>query len=79
METYRIGIDVGGTHTDAVLLDEHNQVVAETKSSTTKDVTTGIYAAMHKVITEAKVDTKKSAMPCSEQPIVQMRSWSEKG
>ncbi|MEL3957727.1 hydantoinase/oxoprolinase family protein [Caldifermentibacillus hisashii] len=59
METYRIGIDVGGTHTDAVLLDEHNQVVAETKSSTTKDVTTGIYAAMHKVITEAKVDTKK--------------------
>lgn len=56
MGTYRIGIDVGGTHTDAVLLDENNEVVSETKASTTTDVTTGIYNAMHKVITEANVD-----------------------
>ncbi len=55
MKTYRIGIDVGGTHTDAVLLDEENQVISETKSSTTDDVMTGIYEAMHKVITEADV------------------------
>lgn len=56
MGTYRIGIDVGGTHTDAVLLDENNEIVSETKASTTPDVTTGIYNAMHKVITEANVD-----------------------
>lgn len=55
MSTYRIGIDVGGTHTDAVLLDQNNKVISETKSSTTEDVATGIYTAMHEVITNAKV------------------------
>lgn len=59
MGDYRIGIDVGGTHTDAVLLDEKNQVISETKSSTTTDVTTGIYQAMHEVITEANVRREK--------------------
>ncbi|MBP2076900.1 hydantoinase/oxoprolinase N-terminal domain-containing protein [Oceanobacillus polygoni] len=55
MGTYRIGIDVGGTHTDAVLLDENNKVISETKSSTTEDVATGIYKAMNEIITSAKV------------------------
>ncbi|MDQ0272782.1 hydantoinase/oxoprolinase family protein [Cytobacillus purgationiresistens] len=55
MGIYRIGIDVGGTHTDAVLLDQNNQVLSETKSSTTEDVATGIYNAMHKIIADAKV------------------------
>ncbi|WP_080872420.1 hydantoinase/oxoprolinase N-terminal domain-containing protein [Oceanobacillus timonensis] len=55
MSTYRIGIDVGGTHTDAVLLNQDNQVISETKSSTTEDVATGIYTAMHEVIAMANV------------------------
>ncbi|KQL35424.1 hydantoinase subunit beta [Bacillus sp. FJAT-25509] len=55
MSTYRIGIDVGGTHTDAVLLDENNQVVSETKSPTTEDVATGIYTALKKIIGDANV------------------------
>jgi len=55
MGIYRIGIDVGGTHTDAVLLDQNNQVLSETKSQTTEDVATGIYNAMHKIINEANV------------------------
>ncbi|MFS0783770.1 hydantoinase/oxoprolinase N-terminal domain-containing protein [Bacillus sp. 1P06AnD] len=55
MSTYRIGIDVGGTHTDAVLLDEQNQVVSEIKSPTTLDVTTGIFTAMKTVIEAAQV------------------------
>ncbi|TQS71207.1 hydantoinase/oxoprolinase family protein [Ornithinibacillus gellani] len=59
MAAYRIGIDVGGTHTDAVLLDENNQVLSETKSSTTADVMTGIYQAMHEVITSANVACEK--------------------
>ncbi|MFJ5622842.1 ROK family protein [Peribacillus loiseleuriae] len=55
MSIYRIGIDVGGTHTDAVLLDQNNQVLAETKSATTEDVATGIYNAMKIIIDEANV------------------------
>lgn len=46
MTTYRIGIDVGGTHTDAVLLDEQYKVIAEIKEATTLDVSTGIYKAV---------------------------------
>jgi N-methylhydantoinase A/oxoprolinase/acetone carboxylase beta subunit len=44
-EAMRIGIDVGGTNTDAVLIDGET-VVAETKSATTEDVTSGIAAAL---------------------------------
>jgi N-methylhydantoinase A/oxoprolinase/acetone carboxylase beta subunit len=55
MGVYRIGIDVGGTHTDAVLLDQNNQVISETKSPTTEDVATGIYTAMKKIINDANV------------------------
>ncbi|TCO55121.1 hydantoinase/oxoprolinase N-terminal domain-containing protein [Actinocrispum wychmicini] len=41
----RIGIDVGGTNTDAVLLDDR-AVLAAVKTSTTEDVTSGIVAAV---------------------------------
>lgn len=41
----RIGIDVGGTNTDAVLLDDR-EVLAAVKTSTTEDVTSGIVAAI---------------------------------
>jgi N-methylhydantoinase A/oxoprolinase/acetone carboxylase beta subunit len=41
----RIGIDVGGTNTDAVLMDG-SAVLAEIKTSTTSDVTSGVVAAL---------------------------------
>jgi N-methylhydantoinase A/oxoprolinase/acetone carboxylase beta subunit len=41
----RIGIDVGGTNTDAVLMDDR-RVVGAVKASTTADVTSGIVAAL---------------------------------
>jgi N-methylhydantoinase A/oxoprolinase/acetone carboxylase beta subunit len=41
----RIGIDVGGTNTDAVLMDGR-QVLAEVKTLTTPDVTGGIVAVL---------------------------------
>ncbi len=41
----RIGIDVGGTNTDAVLLED-DRVVHATKTPTTPDVTTGIVSAL---------------------------------
>jgi N-methylhydantoinase A/oxoprolinase/acetone carboxylase beta subunit len=55
MYSYRIGIDVGGTHTDAVLMDEHYNVLAEVKSPTTEDTSTGIYEAMRLVVEKSKV------------------------
>ena len=42
----KLGIDVGGTNTDAVLIDENQMVIAETKQPTTADVYTGIIDAV---------------------------------
>lgn len=56
MRTYQIGVDVGGTNTDAVILDDNLRVVSEAKSPTTRDVSSGIYESMKKVITHAHVD-----------------------
>jgi N-methylhydantoinase A/oxoprolinase/acetone carboxylase beta subunit len=41
----RIGIDVGGTNTDAVLMDGR-RVLAKVKALTTADVTGGISSAL---------------------------------
>jgi len=45
MNGYRIGIDVGGTNTDAVLM-RGNEVMAAVKSFTTQDVKTGVIDAV---------------------------------
>ena len=45
----RIGVDVGGTNTDAVLMDR-DQVLAFTKSPTTADVSSGIQDAIRTVL-----------------------------
>lgn len=54
--SYRLGIDVGGTNTDAAVIDEHFRVIAKAKHPTTEDVTTGIYRVIEKVIKTGKVD-----------------------
>ncbi|WAM12085.1 hydantoinase/oxoprolinase family protein [Rhodococcus sp. JS3073] len=46
----RIGIDVGGTHTDAVVLDSADHVVAWTKRHTSADVSSGIEVALGDVL-----------------------------
>ncbi|MER5950353.1 hydantoinase/oxoprolinase family protein [Streptomyces sp. NPDC001904] len=46
----RIGIDVGGTNTDAVALDTADRIVAHTKQATTEDVTGGVRAALDAVL-----------------------------
>jgi N-methylhydantoinase A/oxoprolinase/acetone carboxylase beta subunit len=46
----RVGIDVGGTNTDAVLL-EHTRVVGAVKVPTTADVSTGIVGALRELMT----------------------------
>lgn len=51
----RIGIDVGGTHTDAVLL-EGDEIVAATKALTSADVSSGILDALESVLSENRTD-----------------------
>src|SRR4029077_447113 len=45
----RIGIDVGGTNTDAVLLED-SRVVHAAKTPTTEDVTSGVTAALRALL-----------------------------
>jgi N-methylhydantoinase A/oxoprolinase/acetone carboxylase beta subunit len=45
----RIGLDVGGTHTDAVLMDG-SQVIARVKATTTEDVASGIETALASIL-----------------------------
>ncbi len=53
---YRLGIDVGGTNTDAVIIDESLNIVAGVKMPTTLDVTTGINNAIKKVLVESQIN-----------------------
>ncbi|MFD2349493.1 hydantoinase/oxoprolinase N-terminal domain-containing protein [Nonomuraea ferruginea] len=48
----RIGIDVGGTNTDAVVLDSGDRVIAKAKRPTSRDVTEGLRAALDAVLDE---------------------------
>ncbi|GFD71233.1 ROK family protein [Alteromonas marina] len=50
----RIGIDVGGTHTDAVLLDNET-ILATNKSLTTADVASGIIDSLNALLNKASV------------------------
>jgi len=53
---YRLGIDVGGTNTDAVLIDENLTIVADIKQPTTEDVSTGILEALRSILSISKID-----------------------
>jgi len=56
---YRLGIDVGGTNTDAVILDSGDTVVAKCKRPTTQDISTGIKEAVESVLQDSGVDPKQ--------------------
>ncbi len=53
---YKLGIDVGGTNTDAVLIDEELNVAAEVKFPTSEDIYGGILGAVRAVLGESGVD-----------------------
>src|SRR5215213_2494063 len=50
----RIGIDVGGTNTDAVLMDGRN-VIGWAKSPTTRDVSSGITNVLTALLAQTQV------------------------
>ncbi len=47
---YKLGIDVGGTNTDAVLIDENLHVAADIKYPTSVDIYDGILGALKEVL-----------------------------
>lgn len=53
---YKLGIDVGGTNTDAVLIDENLQVAAEIKYPTSEDIYEGIMGALRRVLEVSGID-----------------------
>ncbi len=55
---YKLGIDVGGTNTDAVLIDEKLNIVAELKQATTDDIYSGILSAVKEILNISKIDPK---------------------
>ncbi len=54
MKDWRIGIDVGGTNTDAVVLDNELNLVAAVKCPTTEDVMGGIREAMASALAQVE-------------------------
>lgn len=56
---FRIGIDVGGTNTDAIILDEQSRLIHSVKSPTTLDIKTGIETSLRNVLKEASIDKTK--------------------
>lgn len=57
---YRLGIDVGGTNTDAVVMRDR-EVLAGVKAATTEDVTSGVREALEQVLAKTDVDRAKIA------------------
>ena len=55
----RLGIDVGGTNTDAVVMDGRDQLLASAKVATTSDVTGGIRAAIAAVTAQLGEDRNR--------------------
>ncbi|MDM3871401.1 hydantoinase/oxoprolinase family protein [Porticoccus sp. W117] len=64
MKTYSIGIDTGGTYTDAVIMDaQSRRLVASAKALTTKgDLALGVGEALEKVLVSAGETIDRSAI-----------------
>lgn len=52
---YKLGIDVGGTNTDAVLIDDDYRVLAEIKRPTSNDIYTGIVDSIQTILGQSGV------------------------
>ncbi|MED4887271.1 hydantoinase/oxoprolinase family protein [Lysinibacillus sp. FSL R7-0073] len=56
---YKIGIDVGGTNTDAILLDHNSQLIYSVKSPTSLDIKSGIEQSLQQLLQGANIDKTK--------------------
>ncbi|WP_217588132.1 hydantoinase/oxoprolinase N-terminal domain-containing protein [Lentibacillus saliphilus] len=80
----RLGIDVGGTNTDGVLLGQNDDIIASTKSVTTKDIFTGIennisYLLDHTTINAADIKIATLGTTHCTNAIVERKSLNKVG
>ncbi len=78
----RIGIDVGGTNTDAVVVDAAGAVISATKAATTPDPFDGIRAALDQVLEGIDRDRIGQAMLGTTHPanaVIQRRGLQRVG
>lgn len=55
---YKIGIDIGGTNTDIVLVDSNLEIAAHAKTGTTVQVHHGVKTALKIIIDETKISSE---------------------
>ena len=82
MTALRLGVDVGGTNTDAVVVDEAGAVLVSHKVPTTPDPMDGIRAAMQSVLPEVDRASIRQVMLGTTHPanaIIQRRGLDRIG
>ncbi|WP_029138046.1 hydantoinase/oxoprolinase N-terminal domain-containing protein [Nakamurella lactea] len=69
MTALRVGLDVGGTNTDAVVVDEAGEVLTWHKSATTPDVLDGIRSALAAVLADVDREAVGQVMLGTTHPV----------
>jgi N-methylhydantoinase A/oxoprolinase/acetone carboxylase beta subunit len=57
-QKYKIGIDIGGTNTDIVLIDTQSTIITYAKTPTVPDINIGVKTALKQVIKESKINNE---------------------
>lgn len=58
MSQYRLGVDVGGTNTDGVILDQELNCIAKIKTPTTADVASGIHNTIASLLENSQISAE---------------------
>ena len=70
MSTSRLGVDIGGTFTDAVMMDEATGEIRLVKmSSTPSDPSVGFMDVIERILRESEVPAGISATTSTEPPL----------
>lgn len=56
---YGIGVDIGGTNTDAVLIDNNDNIIKAVKTATTEDIGSGFSIALKKLLLQAGIHSSQ--------------------